>query len=244
MFDVRRSSVFDVRRSSVFITIHRSSFPFSSFDVRCSMFDVRRSSVFDVRRSSVFITIHRSSMLFIVIIHSLCPFPIILLIQPSESSCPLFAPLPALWNLFCCGSTGRELHFPETKKGTLRPLPNSQLLPHPASNTIIPNSKPKTVFKRPIPLSFPAPPLQLGLQQDFPGMLNLKQWQADIAVRPFNLKEASEYLGISEVTLRRWVKKGRLSSVFCSRIITTKFPLILVQKLSKLVTLTDRVTGE
>ena len=60
----------------------------------------------------------------------------------------------------------------------------------------------------------------MGPHGDSPEVLNLEQWQADIAVKPFNLKEASEYLGISEVTLRRWVKKGRLTACKAGRAYT------------------------
>jgi excisionase family DNA binding protein len=60
----------------------------------------------------------------------------------------------------------------------------------------------------------------MGPHQDSPEVLDLKRWQADIAVRPFNLKEASEYLGISQVTLRRWVKKGRLTACKAGRAYT------------------------
>ena len=60
----------------------------------------------------------------------------------------------------------------------------------------------------------------MGPHGDSPEVLNLKQWQSDIAVKPFNLKEASEYLGISEVTLRRWVKKGRLTACKAGRAYT------------------------
>jgi len=60
----------------------------------------------------------------------------------------------------------------------------------------------------------------MGPHRDLPEVLDLKQWQADIAVKPFNLKEASEYLGISEVTLRRWVKKGRLTACKAGRAYT------------------------
>jgi hypothetical protein len=52
----------------------------------------------------------------------------------------------------------------------------------------------------------------MGPYHNSPEVLDLKQWQADIAMKPFNLKEASENLGISEVTLRRWAKKGRLTA--------------------------------
>ena len=60
----------------------------------------------------------------------------------------------------------------------------------------------------------------MGPHQDSPQMLDLKQWQADIAVKPFKLKEASEYLGVSEVTLRRWVKKGRITACKAGRAYT------------------------
>jgi excisionase family DNA binding protein len=43
-----------------------------------------------------------------------------------------------------------------------------------------------------------------------PEPLNLESWQNELAEKPFNLKEASEYLGISAVTLRRWIKAQRL----------------------------------
>jgi excisionase family DNA binding protein len=33
----------------------------------------------------------------------------------------------------------------------------------------------------------------------------------DIRSSPFSLKEAAEYLDIAEITLRRWVKAGKLS---------------------------------
>ena len=49
-----------------------------------------------------------------------------------------------------------------------------------------------------------------GPQQDFPEVLDIKAWQDEIAEKPFNLKEAAEYLGVSSVTLRRWVKAGRV----------------------------------
>ena len=41
--------------------------------------------------------------------------------------------------------------------------------------------------------------------------LDLEVWQKELAERPFSLKEASEYLGVSTVTLRRWIKSGKLS---------------------------------
>lgn len=60
----------------------------------------------------------------------------------------------------------------------------------------------------------------MGAHRDSPEILNLKQWQDDIAMKPFNLKQASEYLGISAVTLRRWVKKGRLAACKVGRAYT------------------------
>ena len=49
-----------------------------------------------------------------------------------------------------------------------------------------------------------------GSHHDSPELLNIKEWQDEIACKPFNLKQASEYLGVSSVTLRRWVKTGRV----------------------------------
>jgi len=45
---------------------------------------------------------------------------------------------------------------------------------------------------------------------DVPEILDIKAWQDEIARKPFNLKQASEYLGVSSVTLRRWVKAKRI----------------------------------
>lgn len=49
-----------------------------------------------------------------------------------------------------------------------------------------------------------------GPHPDVPEILEIKEWQDEIARKPFNLKEASEYLGVSSVTLRRWIKSGRI----------------------------------
>jgi excisionase family DNA binding protein len=49
-----------------------------------------------------------------------------------------------------------------------------------------------------------------GSYPDTPEILDIKTWQDEIARKPFNLKQASEYLGVSSVTLRRWVKAGRV----------------------------------
>lgn len=53
-----------------------------------------------------------------------------------------------------------------------------------------------------------------------PEPLNLETWQNELAGSPFNLKEASEYLGISAVTLRRWVKAKRLPACKMGRAYT------------------------
>lgn len=34
----------------------------------------------------------------------------------------------------------------------------------------------------------------------------------DIRKTPFTLKESAEYLGVAEITVRRWIKEGRLAS--------------------------------
>lgn len=49
-----------------------------------------------------------------------------------------------------------------------------------------------------------------GPYPEAPEFLDIKGWQDEIARKPFNLKQASEYLGVSSVTLRRWVKAGRI----------------------------------
>lgn len=59
-----------------------------------------------------------------------------------------------------------------------------------------------------------------SIGHDTPEILDLHQWQSDIAKKPFNLRGASEYLGISEVTLRRWVKQGRLTACKAGRAYT------------------------
>ena len=55
--------------------------------------------------------------------------------------------------------------------------------------------------------------IEFGIRGPHPGapdILDIKAWQDEIASKPFNLKQASEYLGVSSVTLRRWVKAGRV----------------------------------
>jgi excisionase family DNA binding protein len=49
-----------------------------------------------------------------------------------------------------------------------------------------------------------------GPHPDIREILDIEGWQDEIARKPFNLKQASEYLGVSPVTLRRWVKTGRI----------------------------------
>jgi len=60
----------------------------------------------------------------------------------------------------------------------------------------------------------------MGVHRDSPQILNLKEWQEDVARKPFNLKQASEYLGVSAVTLRRWVKKGHIAACKAGRAYT------------------------
>jgi len=55
---------------------------------------------------------------------------------------------------------------------------------------------------------------------DLPEILNIKEWQDEIASKPFNLKQASEYLGVSSVTLRRWIKTGRVPAYKIGRAYT------------------------
>ena len=59
-----------------------------------------------------------------------------------------------------------------------------------------------------------------GAHHDFPELLNIKEWQDEIARKPFNLKQAAEYLGVSSVTLRRWVKTGRIMAYKIGRAYT------------------------
>ena len=59
-----------------------------------------------------------------------------------------------------------------------------------------------------------------GPYPDGPEILDIKVWQDEIATKPFNLKQASEYLGVSSVTLRRWVKTGRIMAYKIGRAYT------------------------
>jgi len=59
-----------------------------------------------------------------------------------------------------------------------------------------------------------------GTHHDTPEILDVKEWQDEIASKPFNLKQTSEYLGISSVTLRRWIKTGKISAYKVGRAYT------------------------
>ena len=70
-----------------------------------------------------------------------------------------------------------------------------------------------------------------GLHHDLPEILDVKEWQDEIASKPFNLKQASEYLGVSSVTLRRWIKTGRVSAYKIGRAYT--FEVMELKKFKK-----------
>ncbi|WP_457551305.1 helix-turn-helix domain-containing protein [Desulfobacula sp.] len=55
---------------------------------------------------------------------------------------------------------------------------------------------------------------------DIPEILDINEWQDKIASKPFNLKQASEYVGVSSVTLRRWIKTGKVSAYKIGRAYT------------------------
>jgi len=59
-----------------------------------------------------------------------------------------------------------------------------------------------------------------SVHHDLPEFLDVGEWQDEIAKKPFNLKQASEYLGVSTVTLRRWIKTGRISAYRVGRAYT------------------------
>jgi excisionase family DNA binding protein len=58
--------------------------------------------------------------------------------------------------------------------------------------------------------------------------------QNELAERPFSLKEASEYLGVSTVTLRRWIKSGKLSGYKIGR--AYSFDVLDLKKFKKTFT--------
>ena len=70
-----------------------------------------------------------------------------------------------------------------------------------------------------------------GAHHDLPEILDIKEWQNEIASKPFNIKQASEYLGVSSVTLRRWVKTGRVSAHKIGRAYT--FDVMHLKELKK-----------
>ena len=70
-----------------------------------------------------------------------------------------------------------------------------------------------------------------GAHYDLPEILDIKEWQDEIAKKPFNLKQASEYLGVSSVTLRRWIKTGRISAYKVGRAYT--FEVMDLKKFKK-----------
>jgi len=53
-----------------------------------------------------------------------------------------------------------------------------------------------------------------------PEVLDLLAWQDEISQKPFNLKQAAEYLGVSVVTLRRWIKTGHIPAYKAGRAYT------------------------
>jgi excisionase family DNA binding protein len=65
-----------------------------------------------------------------------------------------------------------------------------------------------------------------NFHNDVPEILDVEAWQSEIASKPFNLKQASEYLGISTVTLRRWIKAGRISAYKIGRAYSLDVPTL------------------
>jgi excisionase family DNA binding protein len=49
-----------------------------------------------------------------------------------------------------------------------------------------------------------------NIPADMPEILDLNQWQEEIARTPFNLTEASDYLGVSAATVKKWAESGRI----------------------------------
>jgi len=70
-----------------------------------------------------------------------------------------------------------------------------------------------------------------GAPREVPEVLDIEAWQDEIARKPFNLKQASEYLGVSSVTLRRWVKTGRVLAYKIGRAYT--FDVLDLKELKK-----------
>ncbi len=61
--------------------------------------------------------------------------------------------------------------------------------------------------------------------------LDIKEWQRKIIEKPFNMKEAFEYLGVSTVTLRRWVKVGKVPAYKAGRAYT--FDVVELRKFKR-----------
>ena len=45
---------------------------------------------------------------------------------------------------------------------------------------------------------------------EMPEILDLDQWQEEIAREPFNLAQASDYLEVSPATVKKWTESGRI----------------------------------
>ena len=68
--------------------------------------------------------------------------------------------------------------------------------------------------------------------KNIPEVLNLNQWQQEIAKEPFNLREASDYLGISYAALKRLLKEGRIPYQKTGR--EYRFDVIELKKFKKI----------
>jgi excisionase family DNA binding protein len=73
--------------------------------------------------------------------------------------------------------------------------------------------------------------INTSLPPDIPERLDMKQWQQEISKEPFNLGEASDYLGVSSVTLKKWIKEGRISYQKAGR--EYRFDVIGLKKFKK-----------
>ncbi|QTA85568.1 helix-turn-helix domain-containing protein [Desulfonema magnum] len=49
-----------------------------------------------------------------------------------------------------------------------------------------------------------------NMPPDMPEILDLDEWQEEIAREPFNLTQASDYLGVSAATVKKWAESGRI----------------------------------
>ncbi|MCP4688952.1 MAG: helix-turn-helix domain-containing protein [Desulfobacterales bacterium] len=71
--------------------------------------------------------------------------------------------------------------------------------------------------------------------KEITGALDLEDWRNEIDQRPIDLKKASEYLGVSPVTLRRWIKSGRILAYKTGRAFSFDLKELKRFKLSNLV---------